>query len=50
MPKSQRNRIANLADVAEKAKAFNLRIQDIVVVPVTREFLEAPPEHSVTKK
>lgn len=44
VPKSQRNLVANIAALAEQAKAFNWRIQDIVVMPVSAEFLDPPPE------
>lgn len=44
VPKSQRDLIANVEDLAAKARAFNWRIQEIVVMPVSAEFVDAPPD------
>lgn len=44
VPKSQRDLLANVEDLAEKAKAFNWRIQEIVVMPVSAAFLDPPPK------
>lgn len=40
VPRSERDLVANVAELAEKARAFNWRIQELVVMPVTRECLE----------
>ena len=50
VPKSERNLIANIAELSEKAKAFHWRIQELVIVPVTREILEAAVEETPDKK
>lgn len=44
VPKSQRNLLANVADLAEKAREFNWRIQDIVVMPVSADVLQSPQD------
>ena len=54
VPANGRNLVARIAEVSEKAKAFNWRIHDLTVMPVNREMLEgqeaeAAPEAAAKK-
>ena len=44
VPRSEANLVANVLDVADKAKGFNWRIHDLVVMPVDRRTFEALDE------